>query len=81
MCRAKVVIQRATGEIVILQRAIIVRQGQVYASCPQCKTEILVESLSYETKSVVVRDSQDISQEKKVLTIPQPSVTINIVKQ
>ena len=64
-CNSKIVVQRATGEIVLLQRTVIVRQGKVYATCPQCKKENHIESMSYETQRVILDESQDLSQDKK----------------
>ena len=64
-CNSKIIIQRGTGEIVILQRAVIVKQGKVYATCPQCKKENHVESMSYKTQHVILNESQDLSQDKK----------------
>jgi DNA-directed RNA polymerase subunit RPC12/RpoP len=69
-CRTKVVVQRAGGEIVVLQRAVLVKAGHVYAVCQQCKAEVLVRELSYETKAVVVSDSQDQS--------PSQDLTISV---
>jgi hypothetical protein len=56
-CRAKVVVQRADGEIVLFQRVVVVRAGRVYATCSQCRTEVLVEAMAYASQSVIVEDS------------------------
>ena len=78
VCHAKVVVQRANGEIVILQRALIVRAGSVLASCPQCKTEVLVNALSYKAQNLIVSEPQSQSQTSKPdLTPRNPSFTIS----
>ena len=77
VCNAKVVVQRAGGEIVILQRALIVKMGHVFASCQQCKTEVLVEAMSYETRSLIVSNHESqVPERKEDLTIRSSVVKI-----
>ena len=78
-CNCKIVVQRTSGEIVVLQRAIVIRGGRVFGSCPQCKTEVLVEAMSYKSHHLIVsnRESQDESQDlRKDLTISGAPVKI-----
>jgi len=71
------VVQRPTGEIVILQRALVVRSGHVYAVCSQCKLDVPVPALGYETRSIFVSEDETESQIKKDLRSETPGAIIS----
>lgn len=72
-CNQKVLVQRPSGEIVLLQRAVIVKGGKVFATCSECRTEVHVEGFSFSTTSVII-DNPDGGE--KLLTKDEPSVTL-----
>lgn len=75
-CNAKVVVQRPNGEIVVLQRAIVIRVGCVFAVCTGCKNETHVEALSYGSECVIVESEE--SQEKDLTKIEGESTISSV---
>ena len=72
-CNCKIIVQRPSGETVVLCRVLVVRNGRVMASCPDCKYENEIDGLSYNPTDLIVSDSQ----EKYPLTSATPAVTIS----
>ena len=75
-CNGRIVVQRPTLEIVILQRALIVRAGHVFAVCSQCRDEVAVPSLEFEAREIFVSKDETKNYERNRLRLNESSVKI-----
>lgn len=71
-CRERLLVQRPSGETVLLQRLVLIKGGRVYATCSQCRKEVEVEAMRYQPTSVVVSEMS----EKNSLTSPEQGAII-----